>query len=79
MVLVKISVYFRLSFLAKYNQKAVWNDVNRKLASKDYNNIDLRKSQNLRFSKGLVHGSAGKKNMKFFLFPFLLKQTLVAL
>ena len=62
MVLVKISVYFLLlSFLAKYNQKAVWNDVNRKLASKDYNNIDLRKSQNLHFSKRLVHGSAGKK------------------
>ena len=46
MVLVKIFEYFLLLFLAKYGQKAVWNDVNRKLASKDYNNIDLRKSQN---------------------------------
>ena len=40
MVLVKIFQYFLLLFLAKYDQKAVWNDVNRKLASKDYNNID---------------------------------------
>ena len=56
-----ISIFSSFVFGKKYNQKAVWNDVNRKLASKDYNNIDLRKSQNLRFSKGLVHGSAGKK------------------
>ena len=64
MVLVKIFEYFLLSFLTKYGQKAVWNYVNRKLASKDYNNIDLRKSQHLRFSKGLVH-SFGKKFITF--------------
>ena len=51
MVLVK-TVKFFLFVFGKIGQEKVFGDVvNRKLASKDYKKIDLRKSQNLHFSK----------------------------
>ena len=53
MVLVKnLNFFFR--FWQNRLRKGVWRHiVNRKLASEDYRNIDLRKSKNLHFSKKL--------------------------
>ena len=70
MVLVKIFEYFLLFFFVKIGPEKVFGKtVNKKLASKDYKNIDLRKSQNLHFCKGLVHG-CGKKYEIYSSFPF---------
>ena len=45
MVLVKIFEYFLLFFFVKIGPEKVFGKtVNKKLASKDYKNIDLRKS-----------------------------------
>ena len=51
MVLVKNLNFFSFVF-GKIGQEKVFGDVvNRKLASEDYKNIDLKKSQNLYISK----------------------------
>ena len=50
-MLVK-NLNFVLFVFGKIGQEKVFGDVvNRKLASEDYKKIDLRKSQNLHFSK----------------------------
>ena len=49
--------FFLLFVFGKIGPEKVFGDeVNRKLASKDYKNIGLRKSQNWIFLKGLGHG-----------------------
>ena len=53
MVLVKNLSFFLLFVLAKKGQVKVFGDIlERKLAVLAYKNIDLKKSQNLHFSKG---------------------------
>ena len=53
MVLVKNLQFFLLFAFGKIGRVKVFgHDANRKLASKDYKNIRLRKSQNLHFRKG---------------------------
>ena len=53
MVLVKNLSFFLLFGLAKKGQVKVFGDIlERKLAVLAYKNIDLKKSQNLHFSKG---------------------------
>ena len=64
MVLIKNLKFFLFLFFGKIGQKVFGDAVGRKLAYLVYKNIDLRKSQNLHFSK---------KKLKFFLFVFFLQ------
>ena len=53
MVLVKNLKFFLLFVFGDITPENVFgDDVNSKIASKNYKNIGLRKSQNLRFPKG---------------------------
>ena len=54
MVSAKIMNFFYLLFLRKIRNKKVFvNVLDRKLAFLDYKNMDLKKSQNWHFSKGV--------------------------
>ena len=54
MVLAKINKFLYLFMLGKTGQeKEFCNFLDRKLAFLDYKNNDLKKSKNLRFSKGV--------------------------
>ena len=54
MVLAKIMKFLYFIFLGKIRQKNVFGNVlDRKLAFLDYKNMDLKKSQNWQFSKGV--------------------------
>ena len=53
MVFVKNLSFFFFSIFGEIGPEKVFEDVvNRELASQDYKDIDLRKSQNLHFPKG---------------------------
>ena len=54
MVCAKIMNFLLFFFLGKIRQKKVFGKVlDRKLAFLDYKNMDLKKSQNWQFSKGV--------------------------
>ena len=56
MVLVKNLKFLQCFFLGTFLLEKVFGDVlYRKLACLDHRNFDLKKSQKLHFSKGLVH------------------------